>query len=285
MNQSKVRQFMPNIIKTGAPAVMGIINMSPDSFYSGSRCLTEDEFEKKFATMLDHGASIIDIGACSTRPGSVPIAEEDEWERLKPALKKVLRVFPSSVISIDTFRANIVERAFDFVGDFIINDISAGEDDSEMLKTAARLELPYIAMHKRGTPQNMQTMCNYKNVTLEVKEYLSNFVKKALDAGIKEIVIDPGFGFAKNSAQNYELLNNLSQFKIESSHGNYCPILVGLSRKAMIYKSLSITPEEALPATCALQLTALLKGADIIRAHDVKEASQMIKLYNLLNQK
>lgn len=284
MNHSKVRQFMPNIIKTETPSVMGIINLSPDSFYSGSRCLTEDEFEKKFATMLEDGASIIDIGACSTRPGSIPIAEEDEWELLKPALKKVLRVFPWAVISIDTFRANIVERAFDFVGDLIINDISAGEDDTEMLATAARLELPYIAMHKRGTSLNMQSMCDYKNVTLEVKDYLSNFVKKAENTGIKEIVLDPGFGFAKNRDQNYQLLNNLQDLKIKSSQGKAYPILVGLSRKSMIYKSLSITPEEALPATSALQLTALINGADIIRAHDVKEAAQMIKLYKLLNQ-
>lgn len=284
MNQSKVRQFMPNIIKTNSPAVMGIINMSPDSFYTGSRCLSEDEFEVKFAKMLEDGASIIDIGACSTRPGSIPIAEEEEWELLKPALKKVLRVFPASVISIDTFRANIVERAFDFVGDLIINDISAGEDDSQMLQTAARLELPYIAMHKRGSPLNMQNMCDYKNVTLEVKEYLSNFVVRAQEAGIKEIVLDPGFGFAKNREQNYQLLDNLGVLKIKNNEGKPYPILVGLSRKSMIHKSLSITPEEALSATCALELVALLNGADILRAHDVKEAVQMVKLYELIVQ-
>lgn len=275
---------MLNIIKTKYPAVMGIINMSPDSFYSGSRCLSEELFEKRFASMLEDGASIIDIGACSTRPHSIPIPEEEEWERLKPALKKVLRVFPKSVISIDTFRANIVERAFDFVGDFIINDISAGEDDPNMLKMAAKLELPYIAMHKRGTPQNMQDKCDYNNVTLEVKEYLSNFAKKAQEIGIKEIVLDPGFGFAKDINQNYELLNNLNNFKIKNSQGENCPILVGLSRKSMIYKSLSILPEDALPATSALELIALINGADIIRAHDVKEATQMIKLHKLLNQ-
>jgi len=275
---------MPNIIKTKTPTVMGIINMSPDSFYSGSRCLNEDEFELKFAKMLEDGASTIDIGACSSRPRSIPIAEEDEWELLKPALKKVLRVFPSSVISIDTFRANIVERAFDIVGDFIINDISAGENDSKMLNTAARLELPYIAMHKRGTSLNMHNMCDYNDVTIEVKEYLSNFVKKAQELGIKEIMLDPGFGFAKNIQQNYQLLNNLQNLKINNSEGKACPLLVGLSRKSMIYKSLSISPEESLPATCALELTALLNGANIIRAHDVKEAVQMINLYKLLNQ-
>ncbi len=284
MNESKVRQFMPNIINTETPIVMGIINMSPDSFYSGSRCLSEEEFELKFAKMLEDGASIIDIGACSTRPGSIPITEEDEWDLLKPALKKVLRVFPSSVVSIDTFRASIVERAFDFIGDIIINDISAGEDDTEMLKTVARLELPYIAMHKKGTPKNMQDMCEYNNVTLEVRDYLSSFVKRALDTGVKEIVLDPGFGFAKNINQNYELLNNLNMLKIDNGKGASYPLLVGLSRKSMIHKPLFITAQEALPATCALELTALLNGADIIRAHDVKEAAQMIKLQTLIAQ-
>lgn len=275
---------MLNNIKTETPQVMGIINMSPDSFYPGSRCLNENEFENRFATMIEDGASIIDIGACSTRPHSIPISEEEEWERLKPALKKVLRVFPQSLISIDTFRANIVERAFDFVGDFIINDISAGEDDPKMLKMAAKLELPYIAMHKRGTPQNMQYKCDYKNVTMEVKEYLSSFAKKAEEIGIKEIVLDPGFGFAKDINQNYQLLNNLSELKIKNKKGENYLLLAGLSRKSMIYKSLSISPEEALPATSALELTAILNGANIIRAHDVKEAMQMIKLYKLLTQ-
>lgn len=272
------------MILKDTPKVMGIINMSPDSFYSGSRCLSEDEFEQKCAHMLSQGADIIDIGAYSTRPGAEEVSEEEEWELLKPALKKILRVFPASVISIDTFRSSIVERSFDFVGDFIINDISAGEDDPEMLKMAAKLELPYIAMHKKGTPQTMQDMCHYEDVTREVTDYFLHFVKKAKDIGIKEIVIDPGFGFAKNADQNYTLLNNLSSLKIEDNQGGYYPILAGISRKSMIYKTLSITPEEALNATSALHLLALINGADILRVHDVKEAKEVVKLYEIIKK-
>jgi len=275
---------MPNIIKSDYPQVMGIINMSPDSFYPGSRCLNEKEFEIKFSSMLKDGADIIDIGACSTRPGSQYVTEEQEWELLKPALKVVLRIFPQSVISIDTFRSSIVERAYDFVGDFIINDISAGEEDPDMMQMAARLELPYIAMHKRGTPDTMQKLCNYPDVVNQVKSYLKEVVAKAETAGIKELVLDPGFGFAKDMNQNYQLLNNLNQFKYNSKTGTTYPLLVGLSRKSMIYKYLEIDPNEALSATCALELTALINGANIIRAHDVLEASQMVKLYKIISK-
>lgn len=261
---------------------MGIINMTPDSFYSGSRCRGEDEFEKKCAEMLEDGADIIDIGACSTRPGSDLISEEEEWDRLKPALKKILRVFPQAVISIDTFRSAIVERAFDFVGDFIINDISAGEDDTQMLAMAARLELPYIGMHKRGTPADMQDRCMYNNVVEEVKEYLDCFVERALSMGIKEIITDPGFGFSKTIEQNYKLLNSLEYIKSTTPKGDKYPILAGLSRKSMVYKPLSIAPEESISATTALNLTALNNGANILRVHDVKEAKQAVTLYNLI---
>lgn len=257
--------------------------MSPDSFYSDSRALSEDDFEKMCESMLADGADIIDIGACSTRPGSSPVTEEDEWELLKPALKKILRVFPYSQISIDTFRASIVERAFDFVGDFIINDISAGEDDTNMLETASRLELPYIAMHKRGNSANMQTLCQYDDVVKEIKEYFINFIEKATQTGIKEIIIDPGFGFAKDINQNYRLLNNLSNFKLKAGD-IHCPVMVGISRKSMIYKLLSIKPEEALNATSALHLTALLNGADILRVHDVREAKQIEVLHQMITQ-
>ena len=262
---------------------MGIINMSPDSFYAGSTALNEDDFEKRCSTMLEDGADIIDIGACSTRPGAASVSEEEEWELLKPALKKILRVFPYSQISIDTFRSSIVEMAFDFVGDFIINDISAGEDDADMLETASRLELPYIAMHKRGIPFNMQTLCQYDDVVKEIKEYFINFIRKASQIGIKEIVIDPGFGFAKDIHQNYRLLNHLSEFKFNADSGS-CPLMVGISRKSMIYKLLSISPEDALSATSALHLTALLNGADILRVHDVKEAKQIEALYQMIIQ-
>lgn len=266
------------------PQIMGIINLSPDSFYSGSISLSEIDFEKRFALMIEQGADIIDIGACSTRPGSTPVSEDEEWELLKPALKKVLRVFPSSVISIDTFRSSIVERAFDFVGDFIINDISAGEDDRNMLKMAAKLQLPYIAMHKKGTPQNMQQMCDYSNVVEDVRDYFKNFIRKATDIGLYEIAIDPGFGFAKTPDQNYRLLNSLQSFSFSSQSGIHYPIVVGISRKSMIYRTLETTPEQCLPATSALHLYALLNGVHIIRAHDVKEAREVLTIYDAITR-
>ncbi len=265
---------------------MGIINLSADSFYKGSSCITDEQFTKRYEQLLEEGADIIDIGACSTKPGLKSITKEEEWELLKPALKRVLRNYPHSEISIDTFRSEIVERSFDFVGDFIVNDISAGEDDPEMLDMVSKLELPYIAMHKRGTPETMQSHCDYDDIIMEIKRYFQDFISKAHQRGIKEIIIDPGFGFAKNINQNYELLNGLKELKIKSElSGENYPILVGISRKSMIYRLLGITPEESLSATTALNLQALINGADILRVHDVKEAKQMIKIYNAVSKK
>lgn len=274
---------MITIDKITRPLVMGIINLNGNSFYEGSRCLTDREFCDKYEMMLRDGADIIDLGACSTRPGSTPVSEEEEWERLKPALKRVLLNYPESEISIDTFRASVVLRAFDFVGDFIINDISSGEDDPEMLNTAARLQLPYIAMHKRGTPETMQSLCEYDDVTTEVRGYFERFINRADEYGIKDVIIDPGFGFAKNIEQNYKLLNELGELKINRLDGKgHYPILAGLSRKSMIYKLLDKGPSDVLHATSALNLTALLNGASILRVHDVKEAAEIIKIYNKL---
>lgn len=268
------------MLKTEKPSVMGIINLSPLSFYGQSACLTEEDFAARFEKMLKDGADIIDIGACSTRPGLKSITGEQEWELLKPALKIVLRNFPFAEISIDTFRSDIVERSFDFVGDFIINDISSGEDDSGMLPMASKLQLPYIAMHKRGTPETMQQMCQYDNVTEEVREYFVEFTARAESIGIKDIIIDPGFGFAKNAEQNYQLLRSLGRMKIDSpATGKSYPVLAGISRKSMIYKFLEISPEESLHATSALNLQALINGADILRVHDVKEAKEIIKIF------
>jgi dihydropteroate synthase len=178
---------------------MGIINMSPDSFYSNSRCSDTDDFERKFATMTREGADIIDIGACSTRPGSTPISEEDEWNILEPVLRIYSSKFSGQPISIDTFRASTVRKAHDITGPFIVNDISSGEDDKEMLATTGALKLPYIAMHKKGTPYNMQQLCQYDDVVEEVREYFERFVVKAHSNGIEDIALDPGFGFAKNT--------------------------------------------------------------------------------------
>ena len=274
------------MINYNEPLVMGIINLSNDSFYTESRCTTDEQFTKRFEQMLKEGADIIDLGACSTRPGLKSISAEEEWELLKPALKRVLRDYPSSEISIDTFRAEIVERSYDFVGDFMVNDISAGEDDKDMFETVARLELPYIAMHKKGTPETMQTLCQYNNVVEEIRDYFLDFLPKAEEAGIKKIIIDPGFGFAKNIDQNYEILTGLRKLKIQSkTDGGFYPVLVGISRKSMIYRFLDIPPEDALTATSAIHLQALINGADILRVHDVKEAKQIVKIFRKISVK
>ncbi len=268
------------MINYDEPKVMGIINVNPDSFYAESRCINDEQLIKKFEQMLEEGADIIDIGACSTRPGLKSISLEQEWEYLKPALRLVLKRYPSSEISIDTFRSDIVERSYDFIGDFIVNDISAGEDDPGMLEKVGKLELPYIAMHKRGTPENMQQFCDYDNVVEDIRNYFMDFIPKAKNAGIKNLILDPGFGFSKNIDQNYELLTGLEKFKIQSGDsGKFYPILVGISRKSMIYRFLEISPEDSLTATSALHLQALIHGADILRVHDIKETKQIVKLF------
>ena len=284
------RQFITDFMALSTPVrpqVMGIINVNNESFFSGSRFVAEQEVASKIEEMADQGASIIDLGACSTRPGSIPVSQEQEWGYLKDVLEMIARENLSGRIkfSIDTFRSEIVRRAYEIIGDFIVNDISAGEDDSEMLPTVGRLGLPYIAMHKRGMPDTMQQMCNYPNgVVEEVTGYFKAFEAKAAACGIKEYVMDPGFGFAKNLEQNYTLFKGMSRMKGEVSAyaGVERKLLVGISRKGMIWKPLGITPDEALCGTCALNLQALLLGADILRVHDVAEAVQCVKLCECL---
>ncbi|MBQ1219297.1 MAG: dihydropteroate synthase [Bacteroidales bacterium] len=267
---------------------MGIININSNSFYKESRFTNSAAIEKRIHSMIEDGADIIDLGACSTRPGSTPITAEEEWDLLKDALNVIKKNFTAYNIrfSIDTFRSEIVKRAYGEIGDFIVNDISAGEDDTNMLKLVGELKLNYIAMHKRGTPENMQELTNYpKGVVNEVIEYFKNFEQKATEFGITNYVIDPGFGFAKNLQQNYELFNGLPAIKKELNQ--FCQkkrdILVGISRKSMIYKALNILPDESLEATTALNLQALLFGANILRVHDVKQAKQCCRLYELLS--
>jgi dihydropteroate synthase len=235
--------------------------------------------------MLEEGADIIDIGACSSRPGSVPVGAEEEWRRLEPVLKAVRYSFPHTRISIDTYWSFVVEKAYCQIGDFIINDISAGEDDPRMLSVAGRLGLEYIAMHKRGTPETMQSMTDYEDVTEDVISYFQGFASKAYDAGIKSWIVDPGFGFAKTIAQNYQLLGALPEIKGALSAGPCMPpskLLVGVSRKSMICRPLGISPDESLAATQAVHMAALLQGADILRVHDVKEAKYTVLLFNML---
>jgi len=257
--------------------IMGIVNLTDDSYYASSRCPEVSSALERIRTMISEGADIIDIGACSTRPGSLPVGEEEEWNRLKPVLLAVRKEYPSVTISIDTYWSSVVRKAYDLTGSFIVNDISAGEDDPAMLETVGRLGLTYVAMHKRGNPVTMQSMTDYEDVTEEVIRYFDDFAVKASQAGISDWILDPGFGFAKTIDQNYELLRNLSRFK---SIGR--PVLVGVSRKSMVYKKFGITPEEALPATQVLHLHALSNGADILRVHDVAEARRTVEIYRMV---
>jgi dihydropteroate synthase len=279
--------------------IMGIVNLNADSFYAGSRASGADAIARARQMWAD-GADVVDLGACSTRPGSTQPSLEEEWSRLEPALKTLSYTKPapsvyeprktgpsytksaSSVyepwISIDTFRAEIVRRAYEVIGPFIVNDISAGEMDPEMLSTVGRLGLPYVAMHMRGTPENMQSLTDYDDVVAEVIRYFKVFSKKAADAGIRKWILDPGFGFAKTIGQNHELLRRLGEVKEAFPQ----EILVGLSRKSMIYKVLGITPEEAMPATQVLNFAALERGATWLRVHDVVPAVHTAKLYSTM---
>ena len=257
--------------------IMGVVNLTDDSYFAASRCADVDQAVSRVGRLIDEGASIIDIGACSTRPGSQSVGAQEEWRRLRPVLETVSRTFPQARISIDTYWSDVVRRTYDLIGDFIVNDISAGEDDPQMLPLVGSLGLTYVAMHKRGTPEVMQTLTDYSDVVGDVLTYFKQFAQKALQFGIKDWVLDPGFGFAKTIEQNYELLSRLDEFKALGT-----PVLVGVSRKSMVYKYFNISPEESLPATQALHLRALQLGADILRVHDVAETARTISLYRLL---
>ena len=267
------------LVDVSKPSVMGIVNITPDSFYSSSRFIQIDEILNRVDKIISEGANFIDVGAYSSRPGAENINDEDEKNRLKPALNAISKQFPNVIISLDTFRSTIAEWAVNEFGVGIINDISGGNIDSNMFKTIGKLNVPYILMHMRGTPQDMNLHTNYVNVAKEVITELSGKVNALQEIGVNDIIIDPGFGFAKTIEQNFELLQKLDAFRMFE-----LPILVGLSRKSMIYKSLEITPENSLTGTIALNTIALLKGAQILRAHDVKDACQTIKLVQLLNK-
>ena len=255
---------------------MAIVNATPDSFYATSRTQSHDAVVKRVKEAVSEGAAIIDIGGYSSRPDAEDISLEDEWSRVEMAIRATREVSQNIAISVDTFRAEIVRRAVEQFGEVIVNDITAGLGDSEMLATVAELGVPYIAMHMRGTPQTMQQQTDYNNVVVEVANELIERLQAIEEAGIdrKRVAIDPGFGFAKTTEQNYELLAGLHWL---ASMGR--PLLVGISRKSMIYKTLGITPEESLAATQAVHWEALRQGATLLRVHDVKEAVETIKLY------
>ena len=263
--------------------IMGIVNLTDDSYFAQSRCVDVPSALGRIGRMLDEGADIIDIGACSTRPGAVPVGEDEEWRRLEPVLMAIKETCPDVRLSIDTCWSSVVRRAHALIGDFIVNDISAGEDDPQMLPAVGELGLTYVAMHKRGTPQTMQQMTQYDDVVDEVKSYFEDFSVKAASCGIKDWILDPGIGFAKTIEQNYEILRRLAEFKELETSAGFCPqVLVGVSRKSLIYKYFNISPEDSLPATQVLHMAALQNGADILRVHDVSEASRTLSLYRML---
>lgn len=256
--------------------ILGILNLTPDSFFSGSR-VAADDFLDRFRRMLSDGADAIDLGACSTRPGAPQPSEEEEWKRLEPALRQIVEAGLGARVSIDTYRSGIVRRAYGIIGPFMVNDISAGALDPAMMETVAGLGLPYVAMHMRGTPETMQQHTDYPDVVDEVNSYFDAFSARAEAVGLKDWILDPGFGFSKTLEQNWTLLERLDEVQC---HGH--ELLVGLSRKSMIYKKLGITPEEAMPATQVVQFEALRKGARWLRVHDVPEAIQTARLYSTM---
>lgn len=264
-----------NLVSLDKQKVMGIINVTPDSFYSGSRQPTVDKAIRQAEKMLNEGADFIDIGGYSTRPGAENIDTEEELRRVIPCVKEIHKNFPELNISIDTFRSRVAREAVDN-GAALVNDVSGGTLDPDMYSAVAKMKVPYVLMHMRGTPQNMKELAQYENLVVEVVKELQEKVKILKSAGVPDIIIDPGFGFAKSIPQNFELLRNLLHFSIFGF-----PLLVGISRKSMIYRSLGITAEESLNGTTALNVMALRNGAQILRVHDVKAAKEAIKLYNL----
>lgn len=265
------------LINLSTPLVMGILNITPDSFYDGGKYITEKQILKKTGQMIREGASIIDVGAYSSRPGAEEISVDQEIGRLAPALGAIRKRYQDIIISVDTFRSSVAEMAVKEYDVDIVNDISAGDADKNMFDMVTGLSVPYIMMHMKGTPMDMQVNPVYDDVVEEILLYFSEKVQKAKLAGICDIIIDPGFGFGKTLDHNYRILSRLDDFKILE-----LPVLAGFSRKSMIYKALDITSREALNGTSVLNTIALMKGADILRVHDVREAVQTIKLCSLL---
>lgn len=262
------------------PKVMGILNITPDSFYKGSRYTSEKEILKAAVKMLQDGADIIDVGGYSTRPGATDISFEEEGRRVLGAIKMISHEFPEAVISVDTFRADIAVEAVEQCGAKIINDISGGEADSAMFQVVQRLNVPYILMHMKGDPRTMQDNPVYDDIVADILKWFGERIFRLRSAGVKDIIIDPGFGFGKTIGHNFELISRLGDFSIAG-----LPLLIGVSRKSMIWKTLSITADEALTGTIVLNTVALLKGADIIRVHDVREAVQAVRLISSLKNK
>ena len=266
------------LLDLGRPKIMAILNATPDSFFDADQSTSISSLLNRAEEMLEQGASILDIGGYSSKPNADFVSEQEELNRIVPIISDIAKRFPDAIISIDTFRSSVAKAAVEN-GAAIVNDISAGTLDSQMLQTVATLQVPYIMMHMRGNPQTMQQLTDYKNLTKDLLFYFSQRIAAARQLGISDIIIDPGFGFAKTTTQNFELMRNLEIF-----NNLELPVLVGISRKSMIYKTFDTTPQEALNGTTALHMVALQKGAKILRVHDVKQAAECIKIFNLLHE-
>lgn len=266
------------LISLEEPLVMGILNVTPDSFYEGSRKQTETDIRNRVEEILQEGGAIIDLGGYSSRPDAQDVSPEEEMERLCLALRILRDEYPKAMVSVDTFRADIARRCVEEYGAAIINDISGGELDAAMFPTIADLHIPYIIMHMRGTPKTMQQHCDYQNLTADILLYFSKKIEQLHLMGVNDVIIDPGFGFSKTLEQNYELMRHLADFSLFEK-----PLLVGISRKSMVYKLLGGTPTESLNGTTVLNTYALLNGANILRVHDVKAAVEAVRIFKQLS--
>jgi len=265
------------LIDLSIPKVMGILNVTPNSFFDGGKYKNEQEIILQVEKMLAEGADFIDIGAYSSKPSAEFVTEQEETDRIIPVIELILKHFPNALLSIDTFRAEVAKASIES-GSAIINDISAGELDDKMFDVIAKYNVPYIMMHMRGNPQTMQSLTQYNDIVKEMLFYFSEKVQKARSMGINDLIVDPGFGFAKTTDQNYEVMQKMELFNLLE-----LPVLAGISRKSMIYKTLNSTPQEALNGTTFLNTIALTKGAKILRVHDVKEAVECVTLFNKLS--
>lgn len=265
-----------NLIDLSSPKVMGILNITPDSFYDGGKNDSDQVIIDKVQKMLSDGATFIDIGAYSSKPNAAFVSEEEELRRIIPIIEMLVKIFPEILISVDTFRSEVAKASIE-AGAGIINDIAAGNLDDKMMETVAKYNVPYIMMHMKGDPKTMQSLTNYEDIIKEILFYFSEKVNEARSLGINDIIIDPGFGFAKTLEQNFEVMNKLELFQILD-----LPLLSGISRKSMIYKTLGTTPQESLNGTTFLNTVSLMKGAKILRVHDVKEAVECVALFEAI---
>ena len=261
-------------VDLSSPVVMAIVNVTPDSFFAGSRRRSEDEILRYVESALSEGATILDVGGYSSRPGADDVDSEEEWRRVSVGLRVIRNHFPQAVVSIDTFRASVAQKAVSEFGPCIINDISAGDLDAQIVEVVAKNDLPYVAMHMRGCPQDMQQYAEYDDIVLDVRHFFEQKLRWLCSCDVRQPIIDPGFGFAKDLGQNYRLLAGLDQLCAMGY-----PVLAGLSRKSMVYKLLDVTPDDALTGTTALHWECLRQGASILRVHDVHEAVQTVRIF------